>query len=181
MYKKYYMSNLSDKDRLNLQNMVKSYGADDNTKKIRELKHSKKIKESVEVFINLKKKYNRIYLNDKKKFDKLASSHCNFLWVNYTNIYNRLLKDELNLNILLAFINKLKEIEDGDVDQHEASVDIGKILKKMYVDSALKHEKNYEKQEIKNGNMKKIKEKKPVRNISWAKFKSKGLNVSTSN
>ena len=37
------MSNLSDKDRLNLQNMVKSYGADDNTKKIRELKHSRKI------------------------------------------------------------------------------------------------------------------------------------------
>ena len=27
------MSNLSDKDRLNLQNMVKSYGAEDNTKK----------------------------------------------------------------------------------------------------------------------------------------------------
>ena len=50
------MSNLSDKDRLNLQNMVKSYGADDNTKKIREFKHSKKIKESVEVFINLKRK-----------------------------------------------------------------------------------------------------------------------------
>ena len=72
------MSNLSDKDRLNLQNMVKSYGADDNTKKIRELKHSRKIKENVEIFINLKRKYKRMYLNDKKGFDKIASSHCNF-------------------------------------------------------------------------------------------------------
>ena len=42
------MSNLSDKDRLNLQEMVKSYGADDNTGKIRTLKHSRKIKENVE-------------------------------------------------------------------------------------------------------------------------------------
>lgn len=175
------MSNLSDKDRLNLQNMVKSYGADDNTKKIRDLKHSKKIKENVEVFINLKRRYKRMYLNDKKGFDKIASSHCNFLWVNYTNIYNRLLKDELDFKILLAFIDKLKEIEDGEVDQHEASVDIGKILKKMYVDSALKREKKFEEEEIKNGNKKKIKEKKPARNISWAKFKSKGLNESSMN
>jgi hypothetical protein len=175
------MSNLSDKDRLNLQNMVKSYGADDNTKKIRELKHSRKIKENVEIFINLKRKYKRMYLNDKKGFDKIASSHCNFLWVNYTNIYNRLLKDELDFKILLTFIDKLKEIEDGEVDQHEASVDIGKILKQMYIDSALKREKKFEEVEIKKGNKKKVKEKKPVRNISWAKFKSKGLNEVSAN
>ena len=175
------MSNLSDKDRLNLQNMVKSYGAEDNTKKIRELKHSRKIKENVEVFINLKRKYKRMYLNDKKGFDKIASSHCNFLWVNYTNIYNRLLKDELDFKILLAFIDKLKEIEDGEVDQHEASVDIGKILKQMYIDSALKREKKFEEEEIKKGNKKKVKERKPVRNISWAKFKSKGLNEVSAN
>ena len=48
------------------------------------------------------------------------------------------MKDELNLNILGAFIRKLKEIEDGVTDQHEASVHIGQILKEMYVDSALK-------------------------------------------
>ena len=64
------MSNLSDKDRLNLQQMVKSYGADDNTKKIRELKHSKKLKENVVVFMNLKNKYSRMLLNDKKSFEK---------------------------------------------------------------------------------------------------------------
>ena len=169
------MSNLSDKDRLNLQEMVKSYGAEDNTKKIRELKHSKQLKETVIVFMNLKKKYNRMLLNDKKSFEKIAMKHCRFLWVNYTNIFNRLLKDELDLRILLKFIEKLKEIEDGDIDQHEASVEIGKILKSMYVDSALKREKKFEEEEIRKGNKKKKKEKKPVKNISWARFKSKGL------
>jgi len=67
------------------------------------------------------------------------------------------------------------------VDQHEASVDIGKILKQMYIDSALKREKKFEEEEIKKGNKKKVKEKKPVRNISWAKFKSKGLNEVSAN
>ena len=50
------MSNFMDeKDRLNLKNMVKSYGSDDNTGKIRSLRHSSKIKENVEILLNLKK------------------------------------------------------------------------------------------------------------------------------
>ena len=65
-------------------------------KKYANLSIVEKYKENVEIFINLKRKYKRMYLNDKKGFDKIASGHCNFLWVNYTNIYNRLLKDELD-------------------------------------------------------------------------------------
>ena len=70
----------------------------------------------------------------------------------------------------MLFIDKLKEIEDGEVDQHEASVDIGKILKQMYIDSALKREKKFEEVEIKKGNKKKVKEKKPVRKYQLGKI-----------
>ena len=35
-------------------------------------------------------------------------------------------------------LDVLKHIEDGKVDQHEGSVAVGKILKELYVDSALK-------------------------------------------
>ena len=38
---------LDEKDRLNLSEMIKSYGSDDNTEKIRTLKHSYKIKENI--------------------------------------------------------------------------------------------------------------------------------------
>ena len=88
-----------------------------------------------------------------------------------TNIFNRLLKDEIDVNILYKFIDKLREIEDGITDQHTASVDIGKILKEMYVDSALRKEKHYDA----NNPTEKKKERKPVKNISWNKFKSAGL------
>ena len=165
------MSHLSDKDRLNLQNMVKSYDADDNTSKIRELKHSVKIRDSVETLLKLKRKHSRMQKTNKAMFEKLIISKCNFLWNNYTNIFNRLLKDEMNINILYKFIDKLREIENGVTDQHTASVDIGKILKEMYIDSALRKEKKYEESETSE----KPKERKPVKNISWHKFKSAGI------
>ena len=49
------MSNLKDSERLDLEKMVKEYDAVDNTNRIRELKHSGKIKENVERLVNLKK------------------------------------------------------------------------------------------------------------------------------
>jgi hypothetical protein len=168
------MSKLMNEERLNLDRLVQEYDADDNTSKIREIKHSKKIREDVERLLNLKKKYSRMELTDKKKFEQRLISHCNFLWTNYTNIFNRLVKNELNVNILNKFLDKLQEIEEGETDQHTASVEIGKILKEMYIDSALRHEKKVEASE--NGGKAK-KERKPVTNITWKKYKEAMLNT----
>ena len=44
--------------------MVKAYGSEDNTEKIRKLRHSRRIKEEVERLVNLKKKYSRMKKND---------------------------------------------------------------------------------------------------------------------
>ena len=97
------MSNLNDNERLHLDKMIKEYDAEDNTSKIRELRHSVKIRDNVERLLNLKKKYQRMQLTDKKKFETLVISHCNFLWNNYTNIFNRLMKDEMDIKILYTF------------------------------------------------------------------------------
>ena len=166
---------MDDKQRLNLQEMIKAYDADDNTSKIRQLKHSRLIRDEVEKMVNLKKKYNRMATFEPKKFEKIVISHCNFLWTNYTNIFNRIMKDELNLNILRKFIDTLREVEDGKLDQHEASVKIGEVLKQLYIDSALQREKKLDVEDKKRA----PKHKKPVNNISWAKFKASGLNEST--
>jgi len=169
------MSNfLDEEDRLNLNSMIKSYGSDDNTEKIRSLRHSSQIKENIVIMLNLKKKYAKMRRDDPKKFQKLATSHCNFLFNKYTNIFNRLLKDEIDINILLTFVKTLKQVEDGEVDQNEASVVVGKILKELYIDSALKREKKYE--EIEESTGKKKKEKKPVNNVSWKKYKQMQVN-----
>ena len=169
------MSNfLDEEDRLNLNNMIKSYGSDDNTEKIRSLRHSSQIKENIVIMLNLKKKYAKMRRDDPKKFQKLATSHCNFLFNKYTNIFNRLLKDEIDINILLTFVKTLKQVEDGEVDQNEASVLVGKILKELYIDSALKREKKYE--EIEESTGKKKKEKKPVNNVRWKQYQQMQVN-----
>jgi hypothetical protein len=61
----------------------------------------------------------------------------------------------------------LNSIEEGHVDQHEGSFEVGKLLKKIYIDSALRkadklNEANEEGEE---------EEEKPIEAISWADFK----------
>lgn len=162
---------MDEKQRLNLKEMIKASDAEDNTNKIRKLKHSRLIKNDVEKFINLKKKYSRMAAVNPKKYESMMLSHCKFLFHHYTNIFNRLMKDELNLGILFKFVETLREVEDGKMDQHEASVQVGQILKELYIDSALKREKKID------ATNEAPKYKKPANNISWAKFKAAGLNA----
>ena len=46
---------IDDKTRLDFNNMLKESGASDNTKKIRDLKHSDKIREQVTLMVEIKK------------------------------------------------------------------------------------------------------------------------------
>ena len=61
----------------------------------------------------------------------------------------------------------LKMIEDGKVDQHEGSVHVGKILKELYIDSALKQGSNLE---LKNPKI----EPNSGKNVSWKEYKNRG-------
>ena len=156
-------------ERLNLEQMLKETDAEDNREKIKKLKHSSKIKEDVQRYIELNKKYARMKTTNKKMYGDIMVSKLQFLWNNYTNIFNRLIKDELDLNILSKFIHILSLIEDGKLNQHDASVQVGEILKKLYIDSAIKRQEKTDKR-----NEKETKEKiiKPSKNISWADYKA---------
>jgi hypothetical protein len=62
----------------------------------------------------------------------------------------------------------LKLIEDGKVDQHEGSVMVGRYLKELYIDSAIKHGENLDKQYDSESKPEKIEGKK----ISWKEYKT---------
>jgi hypothetical protein len=161
---KYYMEK---SERLNLEQMIKETDEIDNTEQIKKLKHSIKIKEDVNVFVKLNKKYKRMRNNNKKMYMQIMMKNCNFLWTNYTNIFNRLVKEELDLNILYNFINTLSLVEDGELSQHDASVKIGQLLKELYIDSAVKRQDKIDKRNNKG----KEKVIKPDKNISWRDYK----------
>lgn len=159
---------MNNNDRIQLDDLIKQYGSTDTTNKIRELKHSSKIKQDISNYVNISKKYSNIKKNNPKQFDTIMIKHCNFLFNHYTILFNKLKKDNLNLQLMMKFLEELKNVEDGKYDQHEASVNVGKILKEIYIDSAL-----YE-QSKKDKNMKdKVQLKKPIsKNLTWKKYKN---------
>jgi len=146
--------------RLDLAALIKANDTDDCTEEIRSKKQSVLIKNDVKHMIMLKQKYERLRKSNPNEFDAICVKQCNFLFNNYTDLYNKIKNDNLDLNILDKVLDILKKIEDGELSQHEGSYLVGKYLKEMYIDSALKTK---EKLEAKERN-KKV-PKKPYANI----------------
>ena len=146
--------------RLDLAALIKANDTDDCTEEIRSKKQSVLIKNDVKHMIVLKQKYERLRKSNPNEFDAICVKQCNFLFNNYTDLYNKIKNDNLDLNILDQVLTILKKIEDGELNQHEGSYLVGKYLKEMYIDSALKTK---EKLEAKERN-KKV-PKKPFANI----------------
>ena len=125
-------------ERLELDRLVKENGVTDSTQEIRNRKHSRPLKDSVDNMIKFKKEERLLLEKDPDAFDALLVRECSFMFNYYTDLYNRLKKDELDIDILYQFIDILRDIEEGDIDQHDGAYKVGKLLKQIYIDSALK-------------------------------------------
>jgi len=154
-------------DKLQLNKMIDVNNVEDCTSEIREKKHSDLIRNDVSCLLNLKSKYSRLAQSNPSQFDAMCVSQCSFIFNNYTDIFNKLKKDELNLNILHKLLDILKQIEKSELDQHEGAFEVGKLLKSMYIDSALTKAERIDKKTGKKKSVSKPKEKK----ITWAQFK----------
>lgn len=161
---------MNDAERLNLKKMVKEFKTEETTDRIRELKHSKKIKRDVDTMIMLKSKYPKL---KKEMLQTMAQNKCIFLWENYTNIFNKLFGGYIDVNMLYKFINVLASVEEGEYDQHEASMVVGKILKEIYIDSALRE--GNEKDKLHDKKVKKKEKKRKTKNLSWKDYKKMNL------
>jgi hypothetical protein len=155
---------MDDNQRLHLQKMISANNVEDQTGLIRDLKHSHILRENVNNLVMLKAKY----LDDMETLNLEAMVECNFLYTYYTDIYNKIRKDEIDLKILFQFIDVLNKIEDGLMDQHEGSFEVGMLLKRIYVDSALR---KAEKLNAETG-VSEPEYKGPQVDISWKQFKT---------
>lgn len=154
---------MDDNQRLQLQNMIKANNVEDQTELIRALKHSEILKEQINNMVLIKSKYG----DDLEQIQLECMTECSFLFTYYTDIYNKIKKDEIDLKLLFKFIDILKKIEDGELNQHEGSFLVGTILKEIYIDSALKKADKLDEQ---YGNMSE-EPKKPNINISYKLWK----------
>lgn len=124
---------MDEKQKLQLQQMISENEVEDRTEQIRMLKHSSIIRQDVNELVLLKQR-----CKDAEELNLEGMINCNFLFTYYTDIYNKIRKDEIDYLILFQFLDVLKKIEDGVLGQHDGSYEVGLLLKKLYIDSALK-------------------------------------------
>ena len=151
---------MDDNARLQLQKMIKANDVEDMTGLIRDLKHSVLLRNDINNLILLMSNYG----NDSDDLYSAAVTDCTFLFTYYTDIFNKIRKDEIDLKILYRFLDVLRDIENGDLDQHEGSFVVGKLLKEMYIDSALR---KADKLNEHNVPVVKVEPK----NVNWSSFK----------
>lgn len=166
------MSRLTTEETLNLNKLISEYDAEDNTAQIRKLKHSPLIFADIQKMETLKKSHAALRSENPDAFRDLVIEHTQFLFNNYGNIFNRLLNDEMDLDIMGKFLVILRMIEDGRCNQHEGSVAIGKLLKELYLDSAVRVGENLDKkyqEEAANT----VEPEVEARPISWQQWQKK--------
>lgn len=154
---------MNDNDRLILQNLINKNNTTEQTDLIRQLQHSEILKSQINLLVDIK---NQHFPNEQKIHEE-GSYHCEFLYKYYTDIYNKVRKDEIDLLNLFKMLDLLKEIEDGQIDQHDASYKVGMFLKEIYIDSALRKSEKLDKLYSESNN----EEKKEIVDISWKDYK----------
>jgi len=161
------MSKLTSQERLDLKKMLKESDAQDNTEHIRKVKHSVRIRDDIRALDKLKRA---------GPIEESASKEAApFLFENYPDIFKKIINDELDLEIMSRLLAILKLVEDEKVDQHEGSVLVGKLLKELYVDSALKKCKKMDESQDENETSAPtyVEEKQ----ISWAVWSQKRAEI----
>ena len=171
------INNMNEKitaeDRINLKRLMddtKDYK--DNTTQIRKVKHSEKIRDDIRKHNYINRHYEELKKNNSSKYIEMCQIECGFLFNNYTDLFNRLVKDELDLTIMTQLLTVLKMIEEEKVNQEEGSILVGKVLKNLYLDSAIKRGENIDREH----KIEKKTEKTDSANvISWKEYKEKCL------
>jgi hypothetical protein len=112
-----------------------------------------------------------LQIRDPEQYIEQCKGVTPFLHNNYTDIFNRIVKDELDLELMTKLLIVLKLIEDGKVDQNEGSVMVGKVLKELYVDSALKTGEHLD-EKYADGTSDNNNNNKETKPITWKEYKN---------
>jgi len=157
-------------EKLQLDKMIRENDVEDCTSDIRQKLHSKKIRDDVKKLLKLMKSNSRLRRRSESEYDELLSANCQFLFNNYTDIFNKVKKEEINLSTLWKFLDVLKQIEDRKLNQHEGSFKVGQLLKSLYLDSAVRKadKLNHERETGEDA-------PPEPKKISWAEYKRKIL------
>lgn len=148
-------------DVYQLKKMAESSKFVDMTERIRDVKHSAQLKKSIYHLMEFKKRNAVLFESNRPLFEEQLMKEDNFLFLNYMELYTTLLKTEIDPMILNAVLTCLEQIENGECDQHEASVRVGTLLKSVYIDKVVQ-DTNHTKEPLAE-----------QQSISWKEYKER--------
>jgi len=131
----------------------------DMTEKIRDVKHSAQLKKSIHHLMEFKHRNRDLLKDNRPEFETRLMKEDNFLFMNYMELYTTLLKTDVDPITMSAVLTYLEQIENGECNQHEASVKVGTLLKSIYIDKVVQdttHEQDPHKEH---------------KSLSWREFK----------
>jgi len=112
----------------------------DNTDYIREQKYSDKIKLDVEKLMIFKSKHKELLATNRQEYDAKIKEECSFLSSTFPEVLDKLKEDNIDMKLMFQIIQIYRQIEEGKIDQHEASFMLGTVLKEIYVDTVISKE-----------------------------------------
>jgi len=143
--------------RAKLNQYIDDNGTKDFTESIRETKRSVRVRTDVKHMLEIKQMNPRMKQTDPETFDRICAHECEFLHAEMNFLYEKLRDDKVDMDVFWKFLAMLEQIERGELDQHTASMHVGELLKRMYVDKVIGGDDDG----------------KGVDNISWTDFKKK--------
>ena len=155
---------MNPSQRLQLNQIIDENNVEDYTKLIREKRHSDKIRTTVTRMLDIMKANEGL---DARALDDALMAECAFMFNEYTDLYNRIKKRELDMSILWEFLNVLEKIENGEADQHTGAFEVGSLLKKLYIDSAMRRKTESPSEAV---------SKRPAKPITWREYRD-GANI----
>lgn len=124
---------LSDTEKSILQRLqAESEEYVDNTDGIREAKHSSPLLADIRRMAKLRTKHSSLRETSLDDYLAVFQRECKYLYTKFPDVFDRVVKNDMNLEVFEKIIMILKLIEDGKVNQSEASALVGKLSQKLF-------------------------------------------------
>lgn len=144
---------MNDQHREKLAELIREHKPDDNTDYIRDNPRSDVLRNEVTQLAYIRRDHPNA---DQDELQTLYQTHCPYLYHNHSGVLQSLVQGKVHTDMLHTLLQSLKRVELGELDQHEASFEVGQALKEKYIDKVIPQNDP---------------EKKHSKNISWKHYK----------
>ena len=129
------MSIFNQKEKNLLDDIIKEHKIEDNTSYVVNNKKASIIRKEFYALLKIK----QVHGHEKMNLSKIQAP---YLYKNYKAIFDKIIKEDFNVELFKDLIDILEKIENKRIDLNEGSFIFGKKLKNIFVDKCIYNNSN---------------------------------------